>query len=145
MATVADILRGKPTQVHSISPRASVLDATHQMNRHRVGSLLVMEADQVVGILSERDVLTRIVAEEKNPRTVTVGQVMTTEVIVCRPDTPVEDVSAIMKNRRVRHLPVCDEDGRLVGLISIGDLNAHHASHQEITIHYLNEYLYGRV
>jgi CBS domain-containing protein len=145
MATVADILRGKPNRVHSISPRASVLDATHQMNRHRVGSLLVMEADQVVGILSERDVLTRIVAEEKNPRTVTVGQVMTTEVIVCRPDTPVEDVSAIMKNRRVRHLPVCDEDGRLVGLISIGDLNAHHASHQEITIHYLNEYLYGRV
>ncbi len=145
MATVADILRGKPNRVHSISPRASVLDATHQMNRHRVGSLLVMEADQVVCILSERDVLTRIVAEEKNPRTVTVGQVMTTEVIVCRPDTPVEDVSAIMKNRRVRHLPVCDEDGRLVGLISIGDLNAHHASHQEITIHYLNEYLYGRV
>ena len=69
---------------------------------------------------------------------------MSHEVICCRPDTSLDEVHTIFKNRRIRHLPVVDDAGSLVGLISIGDLNAYHAVAQEITIHYLHEYIYGR-
>ncbi len=145
MATVACLLAGKSSHVFSISLDATVLEATQKMNRHRIGSLMVTEGDRVIGILSERDILTRVVAEEKNPRQVKVGDAMTSDVVVVTPDTTIEDASSIMQSRRVRHLPVCDAEGRLLGLISIGDLNARQASDQEVTITHLNEYLYGRV
>ena len=145
MATVADIIAGKSSHVYSITPDASVLEATHKMNRHRIGSLIVLEDEQIVGILSDRDILMRVVQEEKNPRQVKVSDAMTRDIIICRPDTSLEDASSIMMNHRVRHLPVCDCDGRLMGMVSIGDLNAQHVSEQEVTIHYLHDYLYGRV
>ncbi len=145
MATVAQIIAGKSSHVYSISPDQSVLEATHKMNRHRIGSLIVMDNGQIVGILSERDILTRVVQEEKHPRQVKVSDAMTRDIIVCRPDTSLEDASAIMMNRRVRHLPVCDDEGHILGLVSIGDLNAQHVSEQEVTIHHLHDYLYGRV
>ncbi len=145
MATVANIIAGKSSHVYSIAPDQSVLDATHKMNRYRIGSLIVMENGQIVGILSERDILTRVVQEEKHPRQVKVADAMTRDIIVCRPDTSLEDASAIMMNRRVRHLPVCDDEGHLLGLVSIGDLNAQHVTEQEVTIHHLHDYLYGRV
>ncbi len=145
MATVADIIAGKSSHVYSISPHQSVLEATHKMNRYRIGSLIVMDNDHIVGILSERDILMRVVQEEMSPRHVKVADAMTRDIIVCRTDTSLEDASAIMMNRRVRHLPVCDDDGKLLGLVSIGDLNAQHVTEQEVTIHHLHDYLYGRV
>ena len=145
MATVASILAGKSSYVHSIGLNATILEATQKMNDHRIGSLLVMEGERIVGILSERDILMRVVQEEKNPRQVKVSDAMTRDIIICRPDTSLEDASSIMMNHRVRHLPVCDCDGRLMGMVSIGDLNAQHVSEQEVTIHYLHDYLYGRV
>jgi CBS domain-containing protein len=145
MATVACLLAGKSSHVYSIGLDATVLEATQKMNRHRIGSLMVTDGDRMVGILSERDILTRVVAEEKNPRQVKVADAMTSDVVVVSPDTSIEDASSIMQTRRVRHLPVCDSDGHLLGLISIGDLNARHASDQEVTILHLHEYLYGRV
>lgn len=145
MPTVRDILAAKGSQVFSIGPEASVLQATRQMNQHKVGALVVMHQQQVVGIFTERDVLRRVVAEQRSPSDVNVADVMTSEVICCEPDRDLDDASTIMQQRRIRHLPVCDEDGGLIGLISIGDLNACHASHQQQTIHFLNDYIYGRV
>ena len=145
MAPVECLLAGKSSHVYSIGLDATVLEATQKMNRHRIGSLMVTDGDRMVGILSERDILTRVVAEEKNPRQVKVADAMTSDVVVVSPDTSIEDASSIMQTRRVRHLPVCDSDGHLLGLISIGDLNARHASDQEVTILHLHEYLYGRV
>jgi CBS domain-containing protein len=145
MATVASLLAGKSSHVYSINADATVLEATQKMNRHRIGSLMVTDGDHIVGILSERDILTRVVAEEKHPCQVKVNDAMTTDVVVVSPDTSIEDASTIMQTRRVRHLPVCDAEGRLLGLISIGDLNARHATDQEVTIMHLHEYLYGRV
>ncbi|MHB1767911.1 MAG: CBS domain-containing protein [Phycisphaerae bacterium] len=145
MATVACLLAGKSSHVYSIGLDATVLEATQKMNRHRIGSLMVTDGDHIIGILSERDILTRVVAEEKNPRQVSVADAMTSDVVVVSPDTSLEDASSIMQSRRVRHLPVCDSEGRLLGLISIGDLNARHVSDQEVTIMHLHEYLYGRV
>ena len=69
---------------------------------------------------------------------------MTSEVVCCKPDSDLDDVAAIMKNRRVRHVPVCGNDGQLIGLVSMGDVNAYNASNQQTTIHFLNEYIYGR-
>jgi CBS domain-containing protein len=143
--TVRDILSIKGSTIHSIHAGASVLEATRKMNQHKIGAMVVTHDEQVVGIFTERDVLRRVVAEQRSPSSLTVGEVMTTEVICCKPDTELDEASAIMKDNRIRHLPVCDEDGRLIGLISIGDLNAAHASTQEQTLHFLNDYIYGRV
>jgi CBS domain-containing protein len=144
MATVGEILAKKGSHVWTIGPSATVQQAVLVMAEHQVGALLVLEQDRVVGMFSERDVLLRVVAEQRDPSRTTVGEVMTAEVSCCGPDTNLEDARAAMKNRRIRHLPVL-EDGRLQGVVSIGDLNAHLVSNQEQTIFLLNEYLYGRV
>jgi CBS domain-containing protein len=145
MPTVLDILATKGDHVHTIAASATVLQATQVMNDQKIGALVVMDGSRVAGMFTERDVLRRVIAEERSPREVCVGDIMTRDVVCCSPDTDLEDASAIMRDRRIRHLPVCDDDGKLHGLISIGDLNAHHASHQEAHINFLSEYVYGRV
>jgi CBS domain-containing protein len=152
MATVADILAKKGSRVHCVSPVSTVLDAVQLMTRSRIGSLVVTvtgdtpaSCDRVVGMFTERDVLTRIVSEQRAPATTTVDEVMTSNVAYCTKETDIDDVGAIMRERRIRHLPVCDQQGGLQGLISIGDLNAWHAQGQATEIHHLTEYIHGRV
>ncbi len=144
MATVREILATKGSQVLSIGTDAAVLDAALLMNEHKVGSLVVMNEGEVVGMFTERDVLRRVVGERRDPAATPVRDVMTREVVVCTPETSIEEARAAMMNRRIRHLPVRDGDRRLLGIISIGDLNAYHLNSQEHTIHLLHEYLYGR-
>ena len=145
MATVHDVLTAKGASLHTVDSSITVLDATQLMNEHKIGALVVTEQGRVAGIFTERDVLSRIVAEQRAAGETCVGDVMTREVICCNPDTDLDEISAIMKNRRVRHLPVCGAGGRLLGLVSIGDVNAHYASNQAQTIHFLSDYIYGRV
>jgi CBS domain-containing protein len=144
MPTVQDILMTKGRTIFSTAPNTTVIDAVNKMNQHKLGALVVMEGDHVAGIFTERDILRRVLGEDRNPRSTFVGEVMTTDVICCAPDAELDEISAIMQERRVRHIPVCDADGRLQGLISIGDVNAFHASHQEAKISFLNEYIFGR-
>ncbi len=144
MATIRDILVHKDREILSIGPRETSLDAALLMNRKKVGSLLVMEEEAVVGIVTERDLLQRVLAERRDPAATSVGEVMTAEVLCCQPHTTIEEARSVMKNRRIRHLPVVDHDGRLHGLISIGDLNAYEAQSQEMTIHVMTEYIHGR-
>jgi CBS domain-containing protein len=143
MATVQEILLNKDSWVASIGPRASALEAALTMNRHKVGSLMVMEGESVVGIITERDLLQRVLAEQRDAAKTPVEEVMTTEILCCQPHTTIEEARVVMKNRRVRHLPVVDEAG-LQGVISIGDLNAYEAHSQEVTIHLMTEYIQGR-
>jgi CBS domain-containing protein len=145
MATVRDILAKKGSQVFSIGGGVSVVDAATVMNEHQVGSLVVSDDGRVVGIFTERDVLRRVVAERRDPAQTRVQEVMTAEIVCCTLETTIEEARGVMKNRRIRHLPVVDGDRRLLGLVSIGDLNAHEATAQEQTIYFLHEYLYGRV
>jgi CBS domain-containing protein len=145
MPTVRDVLAVKGQSLQTIDSRATVLEATRKMNQHKIGALVVMEEDRVAGMFTERDVLTRVIAEELPPAVVQVEMVMTREVICCALDDDLDEVSAIMKSRRVRHVPVCDCEGALLGMISIGDVNAQYASNAEQTIHFLNDYIYGRV
>ena len=144
MATVQEILSKKGRQILSIGARESSLDAAQLMNQHKVGSLLVMEGETVVGILTERDLLERVLAGRRDPDQTFVEDVMTGEGLCCQPHTSIEEARAVMKNRRVRHLPVLDDDGQLHGLISIGDLNAFEAFSKEQTIHVMTEYIQGR-
>jgi CBS domain-containing protein len=145
MATVRDILAKKGSQVLSLDGDETVLQAAQFMTEHRIGAVLVLDGERIAGMFSERDILQRVVAEGRDPAQTKVEEVMTAEVACCTLDTSLEEARGAMKNRRIRHLPVVDGDDRLLGLISIGDLNAFQVADQEQTIFLLNEYLYGRV
>jgi CBS domain-containing protein len=145
MATVRDILAVKGSHVLTIGPDATVLEAAMLMNEHKIGSLLVMGGGNLLGIITERDILQRVVVPRRDPGQTAVQEVMTTEMVCCQVHTALDEARGVMKNRRIRHLPVVDEARQLHGLISIGDLNAHQAHDHEVTIHVLQEYIYGRV
>ncbi len=144
MATIRDILAAKGPQVLWVDLETSVHDAASLMNEHKVGSLLVLSGGQVVGIVTERDILVRVVVPGGDPARTAVADIMTTEVICCRPHTRLEEAQGAMKNRRIRHMPVLDEGRRLCGIVSIGDLNAYEAHDREVTIHFMEAYISGR-
>ena len=143
MSTVAELLAKKEQNLLSIEPTATVMNAANVMNKHRVGALLVVEEGKLEGIFTERDILRRIIGEKKDPETTAVGQVMTTEVACCKPETTLEQARLIFRDKRVRHLPVVDDTGSPLGVVSIGDANAWAMENQTAEIHYLQEYLYG--
>ena len=145
MATIQEMLDQKGDQVHTIGPESTVMEATAKMNRHRIGALVVMDGARVVGMFTERDVLQRVIGADRRPEEILVAEVMTRDVVCCSPTADVDEVGAIMKERRIRHVPVCGDEGCLVGMVSIGDINAHYSSNQAATIHFLNDYIYGRV
>lgn len=142
MYQVSELLGLKGSDVATITPAASALDAARAMNERKIGSLVVVDGGRVVGIITERDILTRIVAAERSPSKTRVQDVMTASPITCRPETPLEELRGIMQQRRVRHVPVLDE-GRLSGMVSIGDLNAAEAREMTQTIGYLKAYIAG--
>ena len=145
MATAHQLLQSRGHTDHAVitvRPDANVFDAASRMNEHHIGSLVVTGRDGgVIGIFTERDVLKRVVAAGRDPRETSVASVMTSEVVVCDPETRVDELRATMRARRIRHIPVVSRDGTLVGMISIGDLNAHEAQELEQTIHYIERYM----
>jgi CBS domain-containing protein len=145
MATLADILSVKGSHVTQIGPSATVLEAAALMNQHEIGSLIVCDGDRMHGIVTERDILRRVIVPRRDPSQTTVREVMTRELACARRHTTVEEARGVMKNRRLRHLPILDDTGKLCGLVSIGDLNAHETNTKEMTIHLLQEYIYGHV
>jgi CBS domain-containing protein len=145
MATVRDILAVKGTAVATISPHASAYEAAAQMTERNIGSLVVVDEGRLIGLITERDLLQRVLAHSRNPDATRVEEVMTAEIICCQMHTTVEEASGVMKNRRLRHLPVVTESGELQGLISIGDLNAQQTHDHEQTIHLLEVYIHGYV
>ena len=145
MPQVKDILAHKGSHVLTVSPQGSVLDAVAIMNEHRIGSVVVCERRQVVGMFTERDLLVRVVSPGLDPAQTRVRDVMTQEVVVCDIHCDIDEVRTMFKERRIRHLPILDAQSQLVGLVSIGDLNAWMIDGHEATIHHLHEYLYGRV
>jgi CBS domain-containing protein len=145
MATVREILVKKGSGVLTTGKQSTVLEAAILMNEHKVGALVVLEGGRIAGMFTERDVLRRVVGQLRDPATTPVAEVMTSEVVCCRPDTSLDEARGSMMMRRIRHLPVIDDQEEMVGLISIGDLNAHERTSHEQTIYLLQEYVYGRV
>lgn len=144
MATARDILQAKGSEITTIAPEASVYDAAAKMNERKIGALIVEADGQLVGIFTERDILRRVVAQRRAAAATSVREVMTAEVACCQLHTTLDEIRGVMKNRRIRHLPVTDADGNLAGILSIGDLNAFQANTQEQTIHLLREYISGQ-
>lgn len=144
METVSDLLAAKPRRIVSTSPATTVLQATWLMNEHAIGSLLVTSNDCLVGIFTERDVLRRVVAEGRSPEATPVSDVMTSEVVCCSPETPVEEVADLMRRRRIRHVPIIDHDEKLVGVVSIGDINAHRFAACATELVQVQAYIMGR-
>ncbi|MCC6484904.1 MAG: CBS domain-containing protein [Armatimonadetes bacterium] len=142
MKHVRDVLVHKGSEVACVSVDASVLDAATLMNERRIGSVVVTDGDQVVGIFTERDILTRIVAAKKDPASTSVADVMTAPCMVVTPSDRLSHCQAVMTQRRIRHIPVVGEDG-LVGIVSSGDVLASEMVELETTIKHLNDYIYG--
>ena len=119
--SVSVLLEHKGKGTVSVSPTATVTQAAEEMNRRKVGSVLVMEGRRLVGIFTERDVLWRVVAAGFDPKTTPLSQVMTRDPITVTSDAPIQQVMDVFTGKRFRHMPVVD-DGHLLGLISIGDV-----------------------
>jgi len=143
MTTVAQILNSKPDlAIHRIAPSASVYDAVRLMAEKNVGALVVMEGEALVGLVSERDYARKVVLLARSSRDTQVRDIMSAPVITVRPDQSNEECMALMTDRRLRHLPVTD-NGRLLGVISIGDLVKDIISEQRFIIRQLEQYIAG--
>lgn len=138
--TVAEILHGEGRKVHAIGPEATAVAAAREMNHHRIGSLVVVDDGRLVGIVTERDILTKIVAAERPPAGTRVCEIMTAAVLTCTPSTRLEELRSLMRERRIRHVPVVEE-GRLAGMVSIGDLNAAQTESLAETIRHMEIYI----
>lgn len=143
MKTVKQLLQSKGGEVWSITPEAMVYDALRLMAEKGVGALMVLEAGQVAGIISERDYARKVSLQGKSDRTTSVGEIMTARVVYVRPEQTIEDCMALMTDKRIRHLPVIEDD-RLIGVISIGDVVKEVISHQKFMIAQLEHYITGR-
>ena len=143
MTVVAEILKSKAdASVHSIVPTATVLQALQTMAELRIGALLVMEGDAIVGILTERDYARKIALMGRSSLTTLVSDVMTTAVMYVQPTQSSEECMALMTQNRLRHLPVVD-DGMVIGMISIGDLVKDIISEQQFIIEQMKHYISG--
>ena len=142
MQTIGEILDEKGHDVYFISPQATVLQAVELMCARHVGALLVATAEATRGIISERDLLTRVILEQRDPATTTVEEIMTQAVACVRLTTRAREAMAVMTERRCRHLPVVSDE-RIVGMVSIGDLVRVASHEQEIEIRMLHEYVHG--
>jgi CBS domain-containing protein len=142
MPNAESLLGKKGREVATVDRTNSVLDAALEMNRRRIGAVVVRDGDRVVGIFTERDILNRVVAAGLLPGGTPVGTVMTAPMAVCRRDTTLAECKSVMTQKRIRHLPVVEE-GELYGIISIGDIMASEVADQQATIQYLHEYLHG--
>lgn len=142
MTTVARLLDTKGHNVYSIGPDASVYEAIKQMADDGVGALLVMEGESLVGIMSERDYTRKIVLQGKSSRETQVRDIMTKDVLYVRPEQTVEDCMALMTAKRVRHLPVLDED-QVIGVLSMRDLVGSVIAEKDHLIQQLENYITG--
>lgn len=141
MATVRDILARKGSEVVTARPEQTVLEAAQLMNNRGIGAVVVTEQEEIRGIFTERDVLRRIVAEAREPAATRLKDVMTTSLVTTTTEMTVDECAELMTRRRIRHLPVV-RNGRLAGVVTIGDLLAYQLSEQATTIAHLNSYVY---
>ena len=145
MTTVAQILKSKPDQsVATIAPDAAVFEAVKQMAERNIGALVVVEGEKLVGIVSERDYARKVALMARSSRETLVREVMAAPVMTVRPDQTNEECMALMTQNRLRHLPVM-EGGRMIGVVSIGDLVKDIISEQKEIIQQLEQYISGNI
>lgn len=141
MTIVRQLLNDKGHQVYSVGPQAPVLDAIRLMAEHHIGALLVMKGDTLAGIVSERDYAIKVILPGRAASSTPVRDIMSSPVLTVSPDTTVQQCMQLVTDRRVRHLPVV-EGGRVVGMISIGDLVKATIAEQQLQIEQLESYIH---
>ncbi len=141
--SVERILRQKGAQVHSISPYNTVYEALEKLADKDIGALVVMQGPQLVGVLSERDYVRKVIIKGRASKDTLVEEIMSSPAITVGPKTTVDECMRLMTDERCRHLPIVDE-GTVVGVVSIGDLVNWIISVQDFTIHQLEDYISGR-
>jgi len=142
MITVADILKSKGPEVWTITPETIVFDALKTMAEKNVGALVVLDKTGVVGILSERDYARKVILHGKSSKALKVTEIMSANVYSVNPEQNIEDCMTLFTNKRVRHLPVL-QNNQLIGIISIGDVVKAIIADQESTIKHLENYITG--
>ncbi|HWT28294.1 MAG TPA: CBS domain-containing protein [Methylophilaceae bacterium] len=142
MKTVSQLLETKGHQIYSVAPDSLVYDALLLMAEHHIGALLVMRRDELVGIFSERDYAREVVIKGRTSATTAVQDIMSTKLITVSPEDTVEACMNLMSGKRIRHLPVLDH-GKVVGLLSIGDLVQATIEYQQFLIKQLESYIQG--
>ena len=142
MKLVTHLLDTKGRDIISITEDASVLDAITIMAERSIGSLLVMHGDELRGIVTERDYARKVIVKGRSSKSTLVKEIMTADVLTSTPDQNVNECMTVMSERRIRHLPVV-EDGKVIGLISIGDLVQAIISDQQEEIQHLEQYISG--
>ncbi|MEO8999541.1 MAG: CBS domain-containing protein [Rhodanobacter sp.] len=140
MSQVKHLLESKGSTVFSIAPDAPVLEAIKHMAEHRVGALLVMRDDQLVGVMSERDYARKVILQGRSSSQTAVSDIMSSEPLTVGPDTDVFDCMRLCTDSRIRHLPVVDGQ-RVIGVISIGDLVKAVIDAQAEQIEHLQRYI----
>lgn len=142
MKLVKHLLDNKGGTIISVAEDASVLDAITLMADHAVGSLVVMDGETLKGIVTERDYARKVIIKGRSSRTTQVGEIMTSNVVTATVEQTVTDCMTVMTDRKIRHLPVV-EDGRVIGMISIGDLVQAIIAQQQEEIQHLEQYISG--
>jgi len=139
---VSALVERKGSAVFSVPPTFTIAEAVHEMNEHRVGCVLVMDGGRLIGIFTERDVLRRVVGAGVDPKAGRVADVMSRNVFTITPSTTMEETMVLFAERRCRHIPVV-QDGRLAGLISIGDISRWMADSSKAEAEHLKNYIAG--
>lgn len=142
MKLVKHVLEAKGSEIITIDEGASVFDAVKMMADHSIGSLLVLQGEQIKGIITERDYARKVILKGRSPETARVGEVMSTSLTTATPEQTVDDCMTLMTEKRIRHLPVVAND-RVCGVISIGDLVQAIISDQQEAIEHLESYISG--
>jgi CBS domain-containing protein len=143
MGHVSDILETKGRKVLDVDGSATVLEAITKMVDGNVGSLLVTDGGRLVGIVTERDYLRRVTLEGRDERTTPVREIMSSPIVYTTPESSIEECMAVMTERRIRHLPVLDEQQAVLGVVSIGDVVKFQSKEQSVQIKFLTEYISG--
>jgi len=142
MAIASSLLKHKGRVIYSVAPEAPVLDAIRMMAEHGVGALLVMQGEQLLGVVSERDYARKVILKGRSSNDTAVRQIMSSPVLTVRAEQSVHDCMRIMTEKRIRHLPVVDDDG-VIGVLSIGDLVRSVLEEQQRTIAELEQYIHS--
>jgi CBS domain-containing protein len=142
MRNVSQIIERKGTQVVSVGRQAPVLEAIRVMAEHHIGAVLVMEGEQLLGILSERDYARKVILQGRNSHDTAVAVIMSSPVVCVGPHDSVAECMSIMTDKHIRHLPVIEGE-RVVGVVSIGDLVKELIEEQKQEISLLQQYIAG--
>jgi CBS domain-containing protein len=139
---VSALIERKGSAVHAVPSTFTIAEAVAEMNKKRIGCIVIMDSGRITGIFTERDVLSRVVGADLDPKTVRVADVMTKDVHTIPPETTVEQTMELFAERRCRHIPVVDK-GQLKGLISIGDISRWVADTSKAEADHLKNYISG--